>query len=66
MNAVNMQNALLLVQLATDYALKLQEIGNLFRAAISEGRDVTDEEVSRSRVARDVQLAKTNSTIAAG
>lgn len=63
---VNMKNALILVQLATDYALKLQEIGNLFRTAIAEGRDVTDEEVSRSKVSRDVQLAKTASTVGAG
>lgn len=66
MNALNMQNALLLVQLATGYALKLQEIGNLFRDAIAEGRDVSDEEVSRSTLARDVQLAKTNSTVRSG
>lgn len=63
---VNFQNALILVQLATDYALKLQEIGNLFRNAMAEGRDVTDEEVGRSKVSRDVQLAKTASTVAAG
>jgi hypothetical protein len=63
---LNLANGVILAQLAIDYALKLQEIGNLFRNANTEGRDVTDEEVSRSKVSRDVQLAKTASTVGAG
>lgn len=63
---LDLRNILLLTQLATNYAVKLQEIGNLFRTAAAEGRDVSDEEVSRSTVSRDVQLAKTASTVQAG
>jgi len=58
-----MSNALLLVQLLLQYASKLQEIGGLFAKANAEGRDVTDEEVSASSVARDVAIAKAEASI---
>lgn len=57
------KNVLLLVELVLQYAVKLREIGVLFRTAQIEGRDVTDEEVDSSSFARDAAIANTESTI---
>ena len=49
-------NALLLLDLALEYALKLQQISSLLLKAQQEGRDVSDEEVAASAVARDAAI----------
>ena len=59
-------NAQILIQLLLQYAIKLQEIGAMFRLAEAEDRDVTDAEVDASSLKRDVALAKTQATISPG
>lgn len=54
-------NYLLLTQLLIDYALKSQEIAQLFQKATLENRDVSDEEVMASSVRRDAAIALANS-----
>lgn len=66
MKPEDLTNIVLLTQLATQYAVKLQSIGALFGVALSEQRDVTDGEVAASSVARDAQIMKTQQTIDAG
>lgn len=61
-----MTNGMLLIQLLLQYTTKVQEIGNLFRNAQGEGRDVSDAEVAASGVARDMQIAKTKATVTGG
>lgn len=51
-----MSNALLLTELLLQYAVKMQEIGVLFRNA--QGGDVTDEQVQASVLARDAAILK--------
>lgn len=51
-------NRALLVQLLLQYAIKSQEIAQLFAAANARGGDVTDAEVDASGVKADVALAK--------
>lgn len=58
-----MSNALVLLQLLLQYAGKFQEVAALLAKATAEGRDVTDDEVASSTVARDAALAKTQATI---
>lgn len=56
-------NALILAQLLLQYATKMQEIGNLFRAAQERGGDVTREEVDASKVARDAAILRAQAAI---
>lgn len=51
-------NWAILTQLLLQYAIKSQEIAQLFAAATARGGDVTDEEVDASGLKADVALAK--------
>lgn len=53
-----MSNALILTNLLLQYAVKMQQIGQLFAQAQAEGRDVTDAEVAASGVAADAAIER--------
>ena len=56
---MSVSNGVIIAQLALQSAFKLQELLALNAKAAANGGDVSDEDVANSKVARDVQLAKT-------
>ena len=59
-----MSNALLLTELLLQYAVKAQEIAILFREA--DGKDITDEQLNASKVARDAAVLKARKLVDVG
>lgn len=58
-----MNNALLLTNLVLQYAVKLQEIGELLGRAAFEKRDVTDSEIDETSLKRDAAIERAQAAI---